>query len=495
MREHNPTFPIIVADVAARSPTGQCDCACDCGYTEPTPLLSAQLATELPSVLSAAPEMLAFSLADGFRLALAPQQGCIAVMSPAAWRVWSAFAQPQAVETAITQMPGQSPQAVRNVIAQMVAMGFLQAEGTCLAAHCAHEPQTLIAWLHVANVCNLRCSYCYLEKTSEVMSDETGRQAIQAVFRSARAGSFRAIKLKYAGGEPTLNFPLVLSLHHQARSLAERHHLELDGVILSNGIGWTPQMIEDVKAHGIRVMLSLDGIGHAHDAQRRFINSRGTFAVVSRTVERLLARGVTPDISITVSDRNIDGLPDLMAWVLERDLPFSLNFYRQTECSASHHDLTFGERRIIAGMKTAYHVIEANLPRRSLMGSLLDRASLAGPHHHTCAAGRNYLVIDHHGQIAKCQMDIKNPVTDVHAADPLAAIRAKSLGFQNVDVDQKAGCRDCTWRYGCTGGCPLQTWHATGRSDVQSPHCSIYKALFPDVLRLEGLRLLKYAAT
>jgi uncharacterized protein len=174
-------------------------------------------------------------------------------------------------------------------------------------------------------------------------------------------------------------------------------------------------------------------------------------------------------------------------------LPFSLNFYRETECSASRRDLVSGERRIIAGMKAAYRVVEANLPRRSLMGSLLDRASLAGPHHHTCAAGRNYLVIDHHGQVAKCQMDMEHPATDIHAADPLAAIRAESLRFQNVDVDQKAGCRDCTWRYGCTGGCPLQTWRATGRSDVQSPHCSIYKALFPDVLRLEGLRLLKYA--
>jgi len=495
MREHNPSLPIFVADVAARSPTGQCDCACDCGYSEPTPLPSALLATELPSVLSAAPEMLAFSLADGFRLALAPQQGRIAVMRPAAWEVWRAFAQPQPVEAAVARVPGQSPQAVRDVIAQMVAMGFLQAEGTCLASHCAHEPQTLIAWLHVTNACNLRCSYCYLTKTDEVMSDETGRQAIQAVFRSAQAGGFHAIKLKYAGGEPTLNFPLALSLHRQARSLAERHHLELDGVILSNGTGWTLQMIEAMKTHGIRVMLSLDGIGQAHDAQRMFINSRGTFAIVSRTVERLLAHSVAPDISITVSDRNIDGLPDLMAWVLERDLPFSLNFYRQTECSASFQDLMFGERRIVAGMKEAYRVVEANLPRRSLMGSLLDRASLAGPHHHTCAASRNYLVIDHHGQIAKCQMDLKHPVTDVRAADPLAAIRAEPLRFQNVDVDKKAGCRDCAWRYGCTGGCPLQTWRAMGRSDVQSPNCNIYKALFPDVLRLEGLRLLKYADT
>jgi len=38
----------------------------------------------------------------------------------------------------------------------------------------------------------------------------------------------------------------------------------------------------------------------------------------------------------------------------------------------------------------------------------------------------------------------------------------------------------------------LATYRATGRYDVKSPHCNIYQALFPEVLRLEGLRLLKY---
>ena len=37
-------------------------------------------------------------------------------------------------------------------------------------------------------------------------------------------------------------------------------------------------------------------------------------------------------------------------------------------------------------------------------------------------------------------------------------------------------------------GLPLVTYRATGRYGVKSPNCSIYKALFPEVLRLEQLR-------
>jgi uncharacterized protein len=64
--------------------------------------------------------------------------------------------------------------------------------------------------------------------------------------------------------------------------------------------------------------------------------------------------------------------------------------------------------------------------------------------------------------------------------------------MQAIDVDKKEGCRTCTWRYWCGGGCPLVTYRMTGRNDIRSPNCAIYKALFPDAVRLEALRLLTY---
>ena len=79
------------------------------------------------------------------------------------------------------------------------------------------------------------------------MSLERGYQAIAAVFRSAITHDFRRVKLKYAGGEATLNFSLVLALHKEAQLLAERHNLELDGVVLSNGVAISNRMIEQMR--------------------------------------------------------------------------------------------------------------------------------------------------------------------------------------------------------------------------------------------------------
>jgi uncharacterized protein len=325
------------------------------------------------------------------------------------------------------------------------------------------------------------------------MSSETGRAAIDSIFRSAKIHDFKQVKIKFAGGEPLLRYPLILELHAHAKSLADANGLILEEVVLSNGTLLTRGMVQTLKALGIRLMISLDGFGIYHDSHRPYASGRGSFTDVSEVVDLALVNGLVPNISVTVSSRTAEGLPEIMAWILERDLPFSLNFYRENEFSASREDMRLDEGKIINGMLAAFKVIENNLPRRGFLGGITDRANLSSAHTHTCGVGQNYLVFDQNGQVAKCQMQIRKPVTNVHIEDPLAIIRADQAGIQNISVEEKEGCKTCEWKYWCAGGCPLATHRVTGRYDVKSPNCNIYKVIFPEALRLEGLRLLKYA--
>jgi uncharacterized protein len=179
---------------------------------------------------------------------------------------------------------------------------------------------------------------------------------------------------------------------------------------------------------------------------------------------------------------------------LDRELTFSLNFYRENECSANFADLRYDEAQMIEGILKTFRMIEENLPPWSILGSVLDRGQLVEPHTRPCGVGQDYLVINHLGGVAKCHMEIEKTVTDVRVRNPLAVVRADLAGAQNPSVEEKEGCRDCQWRSWCTGGCPVATFKATGRYDVKSPNCSIYKAIYPEALRLEALRLLKYCS-
>lgn len=433
-------------------------------------------------------------------------QGTVAVLDEEAHALLELFRTTHTLKNLVTQWAidaeydlNQPPTIQRaRMVTLFVALGLIidacDDEQILSSSHSlsSSRPGTLSAWLHVTNACNMRCSYCYISKSSEHMADDIGERAVDAVIRSAIHSDFRRVHLKYAGGEALLRLPQILILHDYALRQAEQYGLHLSATLLSNGAALLPRTIQQLKQRNIGVMISLDGIGADHDAQRPLLNGMGSFRLVDRAISRLLDHDLVPHINVTVSQRNLPGLPGLVAYLLERDLPFSFSYYRENDSSATLADLQFSEEQMISGMKAAFACIEHHLTPRRIYSSLIDKANLTAPHHHTCSVGQNYLVIDQHGNVAKCQTEIAHPITTIDAEDPLQDIRSHQEGMQVLDVDEKEGCRTCNWRYWCGGGCAALTYRFTGRNDIRSPNCGIYRALFPEALRLEALRLLKY---
>ena len=371
---------------------------------------------------------------------------------------------------------------------QLAALGLLTP--TSATEHAIRSTRhTLTLWLHLTTRCNLRCAYCYAPRGNIDMSPEVGRAAVDAALRSAQAHGFAAVKLKYAGGEPTLNLSTVRAVHAYARGRATEAGLELREALLSNGTTLTPPVLKWLRDEEIRLSISLDGIGPAHDRQRTAANGAGSFIPVAAAVDRALALGLLPHLSITVTVRNVGGLAEAVAFALKRGLPFNLNFVRPVPGAS---DLSPTPGQLIAGLRAALAEVERHLPPYRLIDGLLDRCDLSGPHRYPCGAGHSYLVVGPWGGVACCHMQMERTVGSVWDEDPLATVRGVRDDFRNSPVDEKEYCRDCCWRYVCAGGCPLLARWRAGRDGIPSPYCEVYRALLPELVRVEGLRLLKW---
>lgn len=466
--------PQVIYDERLWSAQSDCDCACP--SAPPLPRMS-----PIPNrPLWRHPDLRQRPIDQTHSVAFVPSASRVAVLNDPARMLIDSLSPTRA---------WQSGDADADLaIATCYQLGLLT-DGTDSAS--PQPADALVAWLHVTNACNLRCTYCYVEKTNEAMSRDVGLAAVDAVIRSACANGYGRVSLKYAGGEASLNMPLVEELHTYAWERAVAAGVALDGRVLSNGTALTTGHIRLMRALGLGLMISLDGLREAHDLQRPTIGGRGSFDRAIAGIERAAALGLPPHISVTVTGSSIAGLAGLVGWLLDRDLPFSINFARQADGAEA---IVLEEQRVIAGMRAAFAVIGARPPRRSLLGVLVDRANLGTAHVRTCGVGESYLVVDHRGGVAKCQMELDRPVSSVDAPDPLALVRAARTGVINLSVDEKQGCKSCEWRYWCTGGCAHETFRVTGRYDLQSPHCRIYKALYEDAVMLEGRRLLFHAA-
>lgn len=417
------------------------------------------------------------SLPQNFRLAFSPYApGGPSVLNTQAWERWQSFKQPQP----LTQ-PADHLFAGQNLVLPVNTRPCLQ------LAH----PETLTVWLHITNACNLNCSYCYVRKSSNSMSKTTGRKTIKRIFQTAQKHHFKNIKIKYAGGEPTLKFGLIKKLSAQAQSLSKDSGINLQQVILSNGTNINPQDAEWIVENNVRLMISVDGLDAIHDKMRPFSDGRGSFQIVGQTIDKvLLPNGVAPLVTITITQQNAADVADVVRWALKRDLQISLNFYRHKPNSLL--DLAAEENALINGMLSTYKVYEEMLPIRPFLNGLLDRVQV-GCHLQTCGVGSSYLVINHEGGLTQCQMLLDNPIAaNLKEDEDLFSLIAQGP-IRNFSINQKTIkiCQECILRYHCTGGCPLETFRASGDWDAPSPNCNIYRKLFPRALRLEGLRILK----
>jgi len=480
--------------------SGDCDCPCAC----PGPVNSAANQARTEALLqrvthgdirkvSLNSELFLGTVGE-YTVAVSATEEPVVVLDGQAGQLIPFLGTPSTLGGLKSRFPGWSAEVLEQTTAVLLAAGVLSSPQVKWQPASAREvnTRTLAAWLHLTHQCNLSCRYCYVSRSDRRMTPSIAKRSVEAIYRSAVARNCERVRLKYAGGEPMLNFAALRAAQEQAERLSARTGVGLETVVLTNGTLLTDEVLDYLLAHGIQVMISLDGVGPYQDAQRPLRGQRGSsYVMIVDALDRLLDRGISPHISVTITGQSLGGLPDLVAFLLDRQLQFSFNFYREPDGFLGSEALDFTSDQIIQGLLEAFRAIERRLPRHSLLSNLADRADLGILHVHTCGVGQNYLVIDSDGAIYKCQMDMAHPVTTIDADDPLAFVQADTDGIQNLAANEKE-CRECVWRYRCAGGCPRLTFQHTGGYDAKSPLCEVYQAILPEVVRLEALRLVRY---
>jgi uncharacterized protein len=407
------------------------------------------------------------------------------VLNDPAQEILDFFSEPRS-PTRWTQNSSIDYQDVQLAIAQFYEVGLLRevtAQSEIVTANQTTSP--LETWLYLTRACNLACAHCFVSKDVRRMSLETGLLAVDRLFELAEKYGHPEVKIKYAGGEPTMNWELIPALHEQAKSLAQETGLKLTEVLVTNATLLNRDRLQFIKDEKFRLSISMDGFGEGHDRQRPVLNGNPTFERVLQSVRLALEMGLSPYLIITITRLNLKEVPALVTFALKHRLMLNLNFYRPHHINDS---LVADNTELTRVLQDALKVIEANLPDYNFMEGLIDRSNFGAAHQHVCSAGRNYLSIDTDGSVLPCHMLTGYNLPGI----PLQMLESPRFDdFPNPQIDQRNGCNICEWRYWCAGGCPVHAKNIMGISNVSSPYCSVYKAIYPELVRLQALQLLQ----
>ncbi len=192
------------------------------------------------------------------------------------------------------------------------------------------------------------------------------------------------------------------------------------------------------------------------------LHGKGSFTHVQRGIDRALAQGVVPFLSITVTADSAAHLPAAVAFALDRDLPLQSQLIGITPPSPSQPAERQPTRR---GCERLFLLKRAQPGHHGLWISAFHEPHNLPPWRGPQLSGSS----TRRGGVSACQMEDRAPPTDVLASDPLAGNSATQRRGKMCRSPKKEGCRDCDWRFWCAGGLLLLTQQPLGGMDIPLP--------------------------
>jgi len=125
--------------------------------------------------------------------------------------------------------------------------------------------------LMMTRSCQLRCGYCWVEKTETGPSlpIAVAQEAIDWLMHSKR----QKLEIQFFGGEPTTQWDTLLTLLNYARTHPNRNGRALEFIVTTNGIGMSEERARQLSAPDLLVLFSLDGDATTHRRFRPIHNS------------------------------------------------------------------------------------------------------------------------------------------------------------------------------------------------------------------------------
>ena len=300
--------------------------------------------------------------------------------------------------------------------------------------------------LYLTNKCNMRCPHCYMFAGEKLDNELTTYEVCNLLKEFSVHGGE---KITMTGGEVSTR----TDLEEIIRFGAETCKLQID--ILTNGIAWTDEMIDNVSPYIHRLQVSLDGFNEFENAK---VRGKGHFALALHTIDRFLKSGVATEVAITpwYDETLVDKISNYAEFgktLKEKYSEYKLIVKYTTGL------LDGRELKLTESLKNSYSEIMSEVTNMFYGKNVLDESFIASAKMHrifdNCTFG--CLSVSANGDVYACNQ--------IHNVESFGNIRINT--FEDIWLQSKKAqeasniknlspCNKCPLMYICGGNCRIK---------------------------------------
>ncbi len=333
-------------------------------------------------------------------------------------------------------------------------------------------------------LCNFDCSYCY-QAPYLTSPERLTREVTDAFFRYLdQHMRSRRHYITLFGGEPLLPG----KAYHEsiAYFLEQVKRRDLDLAVVTNGyhISEYLDMFAEVSIREIQV--TLDGTAEIHDRRRRHKQAGKSFHRIVDAIDEVLAAGMPVNLRMVVDKENIDHLPDLARFAIDKgwtDSPlFKTQLGRNYELHHCHSSTTklysrislFKDLHKLLGRHP--EIMAFHRPAFSIARFLNDNGRLPQPLFDACPACKGEWAFDYRGNIYSCTATVGKPGEELGTFYPDFFHHDERIkAWKKRDVRAIEACRNCSLQLACGGGCGAVAQN--NERNILAPDCRPVKEL------------------
>lgn len=332
--------------------------------------------------------------------------------------------------------------------------------------------------------CNFSCSYCY-QSGYENDSRKLTKEVIDAFFTYiSREFAGRRKYITVFGGEPLL--PGNAAMEMMKYFLDKASESRLETAFVSNGYTLS-EYVEILKGRKIReVQVTLDGTAEAHNKRRALMNGGATFEKITEGIDAALKENMIVNLRMVLDSENMDALPELAAFAVEKGWTKSPFFKTQLGRNYELHYCQKGQSRLYSRIEfyeSIYNMVlkhpeitEFHKPAFSISRFLSENGELPSPLFDACTGCKTEWAFDYTGNIYACTATVGKPGESLGTFYPEVTLKKDIIEhWEERDVTVIPECKNCSLQLACGGGCAAVAFNRTG--NLHSPDCRPIKEL------------------